>query len=384
MSDSKMNDQKKRGKFDTLYNWIYNEILKMILMGQIKPHEQLPSEAEIAERFGVSRMTSKMALNALADENIVYRVARKGSFLADVDLNRIRGMIDCKGAKGGNASNMNIFVLIIPKLDNFCGKIVKEMLELADAHGYQILLKYTDGHAETENRILGEVANMPEVKGVILFPSDFNLCGRELLNYKIQNYPIVILDRHYKEIEFDIVCHDHYQGAYDAVNQLIEKGHSAIGFISRSFAHVSSRKERYQGFTSAMIEHNKRIRAERVKITDEDVRNIVEVLKEYLMQNDSLTAVLCADNFLTVHLNYALQELGITAGRDLTVVGYSDGHSSNYLSKKFVLIEQPVKEMCEAAFRKLMNKVDIGSDEVNVTKIRMDLCGTENIAQIDA
>lgn len=102
------------------------------------------------------------------------------------------------------------------------------------------------------------------------------------------------------------------------------------------------------------------------------------------MQNDSLTAVLCADNFLTVHLNYALQELGITAGRDLTVVGYSDGHSSNYLSKKFVLIEQPVKEMCEAAFRKLMNKVDIGSDEVNVTKIRMDLCGTENIAQIDA
>ncbi|MBQ9952566.1 MAG: GntR family transcriptional regulator [Clostridia bacterium] len=384
MSDEKMKDRNNRGKFDTLYNWIYNELLKMILAGQIRPHEQLPSEAEIAERFGVSRMTSKMALNALADEKIVYRVARKGSFLAEVDLNRIRNMVDCKGVVGGSVNNLNVIALIIPKLDTYCGSIVKEMVELADAHGYQILLKYTDGHADTENRILGEVANMPEVRGVVLFPSDSNHCGRELLNYKIQNYPIVILDRFYKEIEFDIVCHDHYQGAYDAVNQLIGKGHSAIGFISRSISNVSSRQDRYQGFVSAMMEHNKRIRRERVKITEESVETIVETLIEYLKENDSLTAVLCADNFLTVHLNYALQELGMSVGKDLTVVGYSDGQPANYLSKKIALIQQPVKEMCEVAFRKLMNKVDIGSEEVDVVKIRMELCGTENIAQIDA
>ena len=102
MSDEKMKDRNNRGKFDTLYNWIYNELLKMILAGQ------LPSEAEIAERFGVSRMTSKMALNALADENIVYRVARKGSFLAEVDLNRIRNMVDCKGVVGGSVNNLNV------------------------------------------------------------------------------------------------------------------------------------------------------------------------------------------------------------------------------------------------------------------------------------
>lgn len=383
VSNGKMKEQKNRGKFDTLYNWIYNEILKMILMGQIKPHEQLPSEAEIAERFGVSRMTSKLALNALADENIVYRVARKGSFLAEVDLNRIRNMVDCKGVTGG-ATNMNVIALIIPKLDTYCGSIVKEIVELADACGYQVLLKYTDGHADTENHILGEVANMPDVKGVILFPSDTNHCGRELLNYKIQNYPIVILDRFYKEIEFDIVCHNHYQGAYDAVNQLIEKGHSAIGFISRNISYVSSRGDRYRGFMTAMMEHNKRIRREWVEITDEGVETIVDVLKKYLLQNDSMTAVLCADNFLTVHLNYALQELGVSAGCDLSVVGYSDGQPSNYLSKKIALIQQPVREMCEVAFGKLMNKIDMGCDQMSVTEIRMELCGIENIAQLDA
>lgn len=383
MSNDRVEDKKTRGRFDTLYNWIYNEILKMILMGQIKPNEQLPSEAEIAERFGVSRMTSKMALNALAEENIIYRVARKGSFLAEVDLNRIRNMVDSKGAAGGSSLNLNFFALIIPKLDIYCGSIVKEIVALAERYGYRILLKCTDGDNETENRILGEVANMPEVKGVILFPSDYNHCGRELLNFKIQNYPIVILDRFYKEIEFDIVCHDHYQGAYDAVNQLIEKGHSAIGFISRSMAYVSSREERYQGFVAAMMEHNKRIRGDRVKITDEDVEGIVEDLKGYLMQNEALTAILCADNFLTVHLNYALQELGIEAGKDLTIVGYADGKPLNYLSKKMALIQQPVKEMCDIAFRKLMSKVDNGNEKVNAVKIKMELCGAENIVRLE-
>ena len=382
MSDIRIEDVKNRGKFDTLYNWIYNEILKMILLGQIKPNEQLPSEAEIAEQFGVSRMTSKMALNALAEENIIYRIARKGSFLAEVDLNRIRNMVDSKGVVGGSTSNLNFFALIIPKLDSYCGSIVKEIVALAEIHGYQILLKCTDGENETENRVLGEVANMPEVKGVILFPSDYNHCGRELLNYKIQNYPIVILDRFYKEIEFDIVCHDHFQGTYDAVNQLIAKGHSAIGFVSRTISQITSREERYQGSVAAMMEHSKRIRGERVRFTDEDVDHIVDVLKEYLQQNESLTAVLCADNFLTVHLNYALQELGIVPNKDLTIVGYSDGEPLNYLSTKMALIQQPVKEMCRVAFQKLMKKIDDGNAEANVVKIKMELCGTENIAQI--
>lgn len=382
MSNSRIEDVKNRGKFDTLYKWIYNEMLKMILSGQIKPNEQLPSEAEIAERFDVSRMTSKMALNALAEENIIYRVARKGSFLAEVDLNRIRNMLDGKGVMGGSSSSMDFFALIIPKLDSYCGSIVKEIVALAESYGYQILLKCTDGDNETENRVLGEVASMPEVKGVILFPSDYNHCGRELLNYKIQNYPIVILDRFYKEIEFDIVCHDHYQGAYDAVNKLIEKGHSAIGFVSRNISQVTSREERYQGFVTAMMEHNKRIRGDRVKFTDEEADNIVEILKEYLLQNESLTAILCADNFLTVHLFYALQELGMVPNKDLTIVGYSDGEPLNYLAKKIVLIQQPVKEMCEVAFKKLISKIDNGNEEVNVVKIQMVLRGADHIAQI--
>ena len=327
-------------------------------------------------------MTSKMALNALAEENIIYRVARKGSFLAEVDLNRIRNMVDSKGVVGGSTSNLNYFALVIPKLDSYCGSIVKEIVALAETYGYQILLKCTDGENETENRVLGELANMPEVKGVILFPSDYNHCGRELLNYKIQNYPIVILDRFYKEIEFDIVCHDHFQGTYDAVNQLIAKGHSAIGFVSRTISQITSREERYQGFVAAMMEHSKRIRGERVRFTDEDVDHIVDVLKEYLQQNESLTAVLCADNFLTVHLNYALQELGIVPNKDLTIVGYSDGEPLNYLSTKMALIQQPVKEMCRVAFQKLMKKIDDGNAEANVVKIKMELCGAENIAQI--
>lgn len=164
-----------KGKFDTLYNWIYNEILKMIVSGQIKVNEQLPSEGELAERFGVSKMTSKLALNAVVDEGIIYRVPRKGSFLADVDINKLRNMIDAKGVNGTTNSRTNFLALIIPNMDNFCGSLAKEIVFVAEKYGYQVVLKCLN--SESENLTLGELAKMPEIKGVILFPSDFNSCN---------------------------------------------------------------------------------------------------------------------------------------------------------------------------------------------------------------
>ena len=97
---SRHTDEKKAGKgntSDTLYNRVRNEILKLIIERQIGSNELLPSEGEIAELCGVSKMTSKLALNSLADEQIIYRIPRRGSFLADVDLNKIRSMVDISG-----------------------------------------------------------------------------------------------------------------------------------------------------------------------------------------------------------------------------------------------------------------------------------------------
>lgn len=46
-------------------------------------HESLPSERELMQRFGVSRMTVRRAIERLAQEGRVYRVQGAGTFVAD-------------------------------------------------------------------------------------------------------------------------------------------------------------------------------------------------------------------------------------------------------------------------------------------------------------
>ncbi|MBE5967811.1 MAG: GntR family transcriptional regulator [Lachnospiraceae bacterium] len=367
---------------DTLYNRVRNEILKMIIERQIGANEILPSEGEIAEQFGVSKMTSKLALNSLAEDHIIYRIPRRGSFLADVDRNKIRNMVDvdAKSVSNGLTAKSNYFALIIPKLDSYCGNILREILKAAESNNYHVIVKYSDGIRENEEQLLSEIAKVPEIKGVILFPGDNNTCGVELLNYKVRNYPIVMVDRVFKEIEFDSIYHNHYQGAKDAVNYLIKKGHSKIGFISKSTSDVTSREERYQGYVAGMMEANKRIRNESVQIGDDMV--LVDVLKDYLIKNESLTAVFCADDYIAVYLYYAAQKLGKRIPEDLSIIGFTDNEILSYIPLKMTTVRQPVEELGHLAVEVLIDKINDSNTPPRTIRIKTEIVERDSVKEI--
>ncbi len=50
---------------------------------QMGPHTLLPSERELAELHGVSRMTARQALSLLESEGVVYRNPPRGTFVAE-------------------------------------------------------------------------------------------------------------------------------------------------------------------------------------------------------------------------------------------------------------------------------------------------------------
>ena len=362
---------------DTLYNRVRNEILKMIIEKPIKANELMPSEGKIAEKCGVSKMTSKLALNSLAEENIIYRIPRRGSFLAEVDLNKIRSMLDNDNVMNNAALGNNYLALVIPKLDYYCGNIVREILKAAADYNYHVIVKYTDGVSEKEEQILSEIARVSEIRGVILFPGDNNTCGIELLNYKVRNYPVVIIDRVYKEIDFDSICHDNFQGAKDAVSYLIQKGHTKIGFISKTISNVSSREERYQGYVSGMMEGNKRIRGESVLTSD----NIVsaEKLKEFLMNNENLTAVFCADDYIAVHVYYAAKALGKLIPEDLSIIGFTDNEILQFTPIKLTTVKQPVEEMGTLAVEVLLDKIADSKTPTRTIRIKTEIVERDSV-----
>lgn len=68
--------------FQPLWRQIRALMVRELESGAWRPGEAIPSELDLALRFGVSQGTVRRAVDALADENLVVRRQGKGTFVA--------------------------------------------------------------------------------------------------------------------------------------------------------------------------------------------------------------------------------------------------------------------------------------------------------------
>jgi GntR family transcriptional regulator len=68
--------------FSPLYRQIKSLILQGLESGEWRPGEAIPSETELASRFGVSQGTVRKAIDEMAAENLVVRRQGKGTYVA--------------------------------------------------------------------------------------------------------------------------------------------------------------------------------------------------------------------------------------------------------------------------------------------------------------
>ena len=71
--------------FSPLYRQIRELITRSLESGEWKPGDIIPSESELAQRFGVSQGTVRKAIDEMAAENLLVRRQGKGTFVATHD-----------------------------------------------------------------------------------------------------------------------------------------------------------------------------------------------------------------------------------------------------------------------------------------------------------
>ena len=364
MSTSQDKDQKQL----FLYETVRNDIIAMIRTRNLKAHDPIPSEGSIAQTYGVSRMTGKLALKSLEEAGIIYRMSRRGSFLAEGFEVRIPSLERSSGSGIGGSTAQRSVALVVPVLDFYIGDIIRSINHRAETLGIGVILRVTDEDTQMEDRILRELSELPYLQGIILFPADRKGFDGELLRLKLNRYPVVLIDRTYPDISIVSVCHANYQGAYDMTSYLLGKGHRHIGFASRAPKTTRSREDRYQGYLHALMALGAPVKQEYIQVVEEDVHmyrgthvldtSALKVLQTYLTANKELTAVFCSDDYVAAELVHAAINLGLRIPQDISIAGFCDNRVLRFLPVRLSTVRQPIEEMGKSAVDCLVSRLN--------------------------
>lgn len=367
-----------------LYLQIADKVMGIIQSRRLQPHDPVPSEGELAKLFGVSRMTSKLALERLAEQGLVYRLPRRGTFLSgQQDGVPYNGELPSeRKALPVEEKQSNQIALIVPHLSDYTSKIIAAAEIEVRKHDYDLILKISK-NKEDEDQCLQRLVE-GGIGGIILFPQGRKTCSDQVLRLKLQQFPIVIIDRIFREVQIDCVYHDHYQGSYQMAKYLIEKGHREIGYISNSIDNITSREERYLGYIQALLDHalpvkNQYIHFKSVPCDPSRINESDPEQEQFIHENPQMTALMCGDDHVAISTLYTALRMGISVPDQLSIVGFSDIQLSALTPIPLTTVRQDTGQLAQSAFNLLMKRINHSHEKQITIKIQTTIVERKSV-----
>jgi GntR family transcriptional regulator of arabinose operon len=340
-----------------LYKQIYNYIILQVRKGKWKAGDRIPSEKELAEQFGVSRITAKKALDLLAQEQLIERIQGKGSFISRNDSIHAENK-EAKAPKGRLTIG-----LIIPDFGESYGTgIIRAIEEQCRHYQAHLILKLSRGESEREEQALSGLIEIG-ADGMIVFPINGEHFNQKILELVVKNYPLVLLDRYFRGIPASSVCTDNRLAAMEAANRLFSLGHERIGFLSCSPEGTSAIEERIQGFHLAYSQRAYPLDAELI-LTDlhgdlgdrESVEHDIEAVQQFVERHPDVTAFVACEYALAVVLRLALERMGKSIPEDVSVISF-DSPPSHMGMPEFTYIRQDEEGIGKAAVELIIKQL---------------------------
>jgi GntR family transcriptional regulator len=114
-----------------VYYQLKNIISKMIADGEYTEGSLIPSERELGDTLGISRMTVRQALNSLVNEGFLYREKGRGTFVARTKIEQ-KNIMSFSEIVAGRGMKPSAKLLYFEKEEP--GDEIRGILELKEGH----------------------------------------------------------------------------------------------------------------------------------------------------------------------------------------------------------------------------------------------------------
>lgn len=304
-------------KYEQLAGILRSELQQLRSQG----NNRLATEAELSERYHMSRQTVRHALKLLEDEGLILRRQGSGSYIRSA----------------GSDTGAHQVAVVTTFLDDYIfPSILHDVQSVLSQQGYSTLVFATENQVSREREILGRLLEM-QISAVLIEGSKTALPTINADLYQLlraKGVPVLFLHGAYSNLSgFPCLQDDNFNGGYQLTRYLLTHGHTEIAGIFKS--DDIQGPQRYHGMISALRDSGAPIRDSSVFWYDTLDRAALvgsghcDMLQNFIRHRmRSSTAVVCYNDEIAYMLIRQLLSCGKSVPEDVAVASFDNSFYS--------------------------------------------------------
>lgn len=305
-----------------------------------------PTIKEVARRAGVSIATVSRVLNDSSlvqpeTKDHVWKIARELRYSPNT------------AARALSTRRTDTLGILLPDLyGEFFSEVIRGMDTTARRYKYHLFIS-SSHNSKTEietavrlmsGRVDGLIIMSPHIDASSLYS---NLPG---------GVPVVLLNCHVEDGNFDAINIDNYRGAFDAVKHLAQHGHSRIAIITGTQRNIDA-KERLRGYQDALEECGISYSPTLVYHGDFTEASAYRATLEIIEMNPRPTAIFASNDTMAIGALSALRVKNVSVPSDIALAGFDDIPVAAYLTPSLTTVRVNISELGVRAVETLLDAV---------------------------
>lgn len=329
---------------------------------------------DIARELGVSVATVSRALK---DSPLISEEQKK-KIQQYADEHNFTPNLLASNLRKNLGQQLKVIGVIVPQIAHYYFSTVLSGIEKeANSRGYMIIVAQSDEIFEREVQIC-EAFRKTRVCGVIVSQAKDTVKYSHFQKLIDSNIPLVFYDRICTGLNTSRVVVDDYQGAFSAVEHLIECGCKRIAFY-RTPMKIEITKNRYNGYRDALLKHGLPVEDSLDIVCDNRV-DAEEITPDILKGQNPPDGFFAINDDTALGILYSAKRMGLQIPTDIQICGFSNGVRAISCEPMLTTVEQRGTMIGHEAADILINHVEgnipKGKIDKRIVKTRLIIRGT--------
>jgi len=279
-----------------------------------------PTQQDVAQLAGVSRATVSYVLNKREAENAIPQETTERVWAAIHEL----GYVPNQQAQHLKRQSTNRICVILPRLGIPANDLmIQAQRKYLAEQDYSIIIAVGDTHDRVLKLITQVRAGLADAVYLSIGYGSITELETILEQLKGISVPIIVDANIEPTSDYDVSWITDENGAYEAIQYLLEQGHHRIAFIGHNIAQLEA-YGRYKGYARAFANHNITIPSNYVRSGFDQRQQASEAVNTLLDMDIPPTAIFCTSDINALTAIATIQHRGLSVPNDVAVVGFGN------------------------------------------------------------